>query len=90
MRRPKRVICPTLTTDPSAGYWKDWTSAVVDVGHSRSPSATVSWPGIVMRRRNALAPVLALRGGGAAEAIAANTSHGNDDRDGKADHGGSG
>ena len=27
-----------LTTEPSAGYWNDCTSAVVDVGHSRSPS----------------------------------------------------
>ena len=61
---------PTLTTEPSAGYWNDCTSAVVDVGHSRSPSDTPSWPGIVIRRRNALAPVFALRGGGAAEAMA--------------------
>ena len=33
---------PTLTTDPSAGYWKDCTSAVVESGQSSSPSETVS------------------------------------------------
>src|SRR5262245_1543169 len=61
---------PMLTMEPSAGYWKDCTSAMVDVGHSRSPRDTPLWPGIVMRRRKALAPVSALRGGGAADAIA--------------------
>ena len=29
---------PTLKTDPSAGYWNDSTSAVVESGQSRSPS----------------------------------------------------
>ena len=62
---------PMLTIEPSAGYWNDCTSAVVDVGHSRSPRTTVSCPGIVMRKRNALAPVVALRGGGAAAASVA-------------------
>src|SRR5262245_57948652 len=61
---------PTLTTEPSDGYWKDSTSALVEFGHSRSPRATVSFPGIVIRTRKALAPVVALRGGGAADAIA--------------------
>src|SRR5262245_22484956 len=61
---------PTLTTEPSDGYWKDSTSALVEFGHSRSPSAIVSRPGMVMRTRKAFAPVVALRGGGAADAIA--------------------
>ena len=33
---------PTLTIDPSSGYWNDCTSAVVEVGHSRPPMRTVS------------------------------------------------
>ena len=59
---------PTLTIDASPGYWNDSTSAVVEVGHSSPPMRTVLCPGIVMRRRNAFAPVFALRGGGAAAA----------------------
>jgi hypothetical protein len=33
---------PTLRTEPSAGYSNDWTSAVVELGHSRPPTETVS------------------------------------------------
>src|SRR5262249_60290590 len=42
---------PTLSTEPSAGYWNDSTSAVVESGQSRSPSEIGAWPGTVMRTR---------------------------------------
>ena len=48
---------PRLTIEPSSGYWNDCTSALRFVGHVRSPSDTVSWPGIVTCTSTALAPV---------------------------------
>ena len=60
--------------EPSSGNWNDCTSALRFVGHVSSPSDTVYWPGIVIRTSTALAPVLALRGGGAAVASAAQTA----------------
>ena len=81
---------PTERTEPSAGYWKDCTSAVVEVGHSSPPMRTVSWPGIVMRTRNAFASVVALRGGGAAAASVAEATSAATTATSEADHGDSG
>src|SRR5262245_64055632 len=62
---------PTLSTDPSAGYWNDCTSEVVESGQPRSPREIGFCPGIVMRTRKAVALVVALFGGGAPAASVA-------------------
>src|SRR5512134_3104608 len=61
---------PMRRIEPSSGYVNDWRSALTFAGHSRSPRTTEPSPGIVIWTRSAFAPVVAVRGGGAADASA--------------------
>ena len=60
------------------------------VGHVSSPSDTVSCPGIVIRTSVALAPVTAVRGGGAADARAVESDEDRAGERGETNHGESG